>query len=109
MITPSKDGESLKRLDTNWATGENLRLQAHGLQLIMMTDREVCVFDPINDKILQLHSNLPDTSGRLTALGGIKGQVFTAYNPNPGNKKQSRTVLHMYKEISYEKQIHYVL
>jgi len=93
-------------IDTDWATGENMRVLAHGFHLIMMTDREIAVYDPDSKEVLQLFNDIPDPStGRFTALGGMKGNVVAAYNPNPKNKKKSLTKLFVLKEISYERQI----
>ena len=75
----------------------------------MMTDRELEIWDPFGLRPLQRFSEFPDTAGKYTALGGKKGQIFVAYNPNPGNKKQSRTMLHLFKEISFDRQINHVL
>ena len=89
-----------------WATGDSLRVAVHGLHLVMVTDKELAVWDPVSKKMLQLFNEFPDPNGKYTALGTCKGKAYAAYLPNPRSKK---TFLQLFKEISFEKQIEQVL
>jgi len=52
----TKQGNDLdqKHVDTNWITGDNLKIVTCGLHIVMQTDKELCVYDPQTKKILQL-------------------------------------------------------
>lgn len=53
MLNMGDHEEHFTKVETGWAvTGDNMRVIAHGLHLIMMTDRELCVYDPLTKKIL---------------------------------------------------------
>jgi len=85
-----------------------MKLYAHGLHLIMMTEKELCVYDPITKKILQLYENKSDLQGRYFALGGCKGIVCSIYNSN-ASKKGSKYMIELHKEIDFESQIENIL
>lgn len=85
--------------------GENFKIQAHNLNLIIMSDRELRVYNPDKNKMLQDFGKIADPNGRYTAVGIKKYEVVIAYNPNPSNRKQSRTVLKVLKEAPIDQQI----
>jgi hypothetical protein len=84
--------------------GDNFKIQAHNLNLIIMSDRELRVYSPEKNKMLQDFGTLVDPA-RYTAVGIKKYEVLLAYNPNPSNRKQSKTILKVLKEAPIDQQI----
>lgn len=102
MINQHSEGEPFTKVDTNWAiTGDNIKVITHGLHLVMMTDKELCVYDPITKRVLQLYENKGDATGKYFALGGCQGLVCSIYNPNSA-KKGSKFLIELHKEIEFE-------
>jgi len=86
-------------------TGENYRLQSHNVNLIIMSDRELRVYNPDKNKMLQNFGKIIEPSGRYTAIGCKKYEVIIAYNPNPSSRKQSKTLLKILKGAPIDQQI----
>jgi hypothetical protein len=85
--------------------GENFRIMAHNLNLVIMTDRELRVYNPDKMKLLQNFGRIVDQSARYTAIGSKKHEVVIAYNPNPSNRNKSKTLLKVLKEAPIDQQI----
>lgn len=85
--------------------GENFRIQVHNLNLILMSDRELRVYNPDKNRLLQDFGRISDPNARYTAVGFRKYEIIIAYNPNPGNRKQSKTLLKALKEAPIDQQI----
>lgn len=86
-------------------TGDGFRIQVHNLNLILMSDRELRVYNPEKNKLLQDFGKIVDPSARYTAIGSKKYEVIIAYNPNPSNRKHSKTLLKILKEAPIDQQI----
>ena len=85
--------------------GENIRLQAHNLNLVVMSDRELRVYSPEKNIILQDFGKIMDSGAKYTAIGCKKHEVIIAYNPNPSNRKFSKTIIKILKEAPIDQQI----
>jgi len=49
--------------------GDNIRIQAHNMNLVVISDREMRVYNPEKNVILQDFGKITDPSGRYTAIG----------------------------------------
>ena len=86
-------------------TGEGFKIVVHNMNIIIMSDREIKIYNFEKNKLLQDFGKITDISARYTAIGSKKYDVIIAYNPNPSNRKQSRTLLKILKEAPIEQQI----
>ena len=85
--------------------GENFQIEVHHLNIVVMSDRELRVYNPEKNKILQDFGKISDPNGRYTGIGSTKYEVIVGYNPNPSNRKQSKTLLKILKEAPIDQQI----
>mmetsp|Transcript_13378 Transcript_13378/g.13297 ORF Transcript_13378/g.13297 Transcript_13378/m.13297 type:complete len:816 (+) Transcript_13378:272-2719(+) len=85
--------------------GQKFIIQPHNLNLFLCSDREIRVYNPENNLTVQEFGEINDPNAQYTALGYKKHEVIVAYNPNPGNRKQSKTIIKIFKEAAIEEQI----
>ena len=86
-------------------TGDGFKIIVHNMNIIIMSDRELRIYNFEKNKLLQDFGKIVDLNARYTAIGSKKYDVIIAYNPNPGNRKQSKTLLKILKEAPIEQQI----
>jgi hypothetical protein len=85
--------------------GDTFRIIMHNLNLVIMSERELRVYNPDKNKLMQNFGKIVDPNGKYTAIGNKKHEVLIAYNPNPGHRKHSKTTLKVLKEAPIDQQI----
>lgn len=94
---------------TSWfcddMNGDSFKIQVHNLNLVLLSDKELRVYNPSKNKILQDFGRITDPNGKYTAVGCKKYEVIIAYNPNPSSRKHSKTLLKILKEAPVDQQI----
>ena len=90
-------------------TGEWVKIVSHVLQIVMLSEKEISVYDPLLKKNLQIFTDLPEFEGRFTAIGSSKDRVFIGYTSNAKNKKIAKSSIHILEKISFERQLDHIL